>query len=26
MGEREVMKKLTFEIRSPAHQQNAIQA
>ncbi|EDI2597249.1 recombination protein NinB, partial [Salmonella enterica subsp. enterica serovar Enteritidis] len=22
MGEREVMKKLTFEIRSPAHQQN----
>ncbi|EGE1177688.1 recombination protein NinB, partial [Salmonella enterica subsp. enterica serovar Cerro] len=24
MGEREVMKKLTFEIRSPAHQQNAI--
>ncbi|EAW9787537.1 recombination protein NinB, partial [Salmonella enterica] len=23
MGEREVMKKLTFEIRSPAHQQNA---
>ncbi|PIM55869.1 hypothetical protein CTI76_23415, partial [Escherichia coli] len=26
MGEREVMKKLTFEIRSPAHQQNAIHA
>ncbi|EAN5561609.1 recombination protein NinB, partial [Salmonella enterica] len=26
MGEREDMKKLTFEIRSPAHQQNAIQA
>ncbi|EDH5483494.1 recombination protein NinB, partial [Salmonella enterica subsp. enterica serovar Heidelberg] len=24
MGEREDMKKLTFEIRSPAHQQNAI--
>ncbi|ECF9060844.1 recombination protein NinB, partial [Salmonella enterica] len=23
MGEREDMKKLTFEIRSPAHQQNA---
>ncbi|TPO91677.1 recombination protein NinB, partial [Salmonella enterica subsp. enterica serovar Typhimurium] len=26
MGEREDMKKLTFEIRSPAHQQNAIHA
>ena len=26
LGEREVMKKLTFEIRSPAHQQNAIHA
>ncbi|EBO3727268.1 recombination protein NinB, partial [Salmonella enterica] len=26
MVEREDMKKLTFEIRSPAHQQNAIHA